>query len=92
MALRQARMMLDVMHQMRTTLSIDSDVLEAAKVLARHRNSSVGAVISELARQALAERRPAVEPAPLDCGLPVLTRNPQGGPVDLELVNQLRDD
>ena len=77
---------------MRTTLSIDSDVLDAAKVLARHRNTSIGAVISELARQALAKRPSAVVPGPMDCGLPVLARNPQGTPVDLELVNQLRDD
>jgi hypothetical protein len=28
----------------------------------------------------------------VDGGLPVLPRHPQGGPVDLELVNQLRDD
>jgi len=84
--------MLDAPHQMRTTLSIDKDVLDAAKVLARHRNSSIGAVISDLARQALAERRPAVPSIPVDGGLPVLPRNPQGGPVDLELVNQLRDD
>jgi len=77
---------------MRTTLSIDKDVLDAAKVLARHRNSSIGAVISDLARQALAERRPAAASIPVDGGLPVLPRHAQGGPVDLELVNQLRDD
>jgi len=85
-------MLLDVVHQMRTTLSIDNDVLDAAKVLARHRNRSIGAVISDLARQALAERRPAVPSIPQNGRLPVLPRNPQGGPVDLELVNHLRDD
>ena len=34
-------MMFDAEHQMRTTLTIDNDVLDAAKVLARHRNSSL---------------------------------------------------
>jgi CBS domain-containing protein len=33
--------MFDAEHQMRTTLTIDNDVLDAAKVLARHRNSSL---------------------------------------------------
>lgn len=38
---------------MRTTLSIDDDVLTAAKSLASLQNKSVGEVISELTRQAL---------------------------------------
>jgi len=38
---------------MRTTLDIDDDVLAVAKQLAKARNSSVGRVISDLARQAL---------------------------------------
>ena len=38
---------------MRTTLSIDDDVLYAVKSLARRQRRSVGEVISELARQAL---------------------------------------
>ena len=40
-------------HQMRTTLQLDDDVLAAARVLARQQRTSLGAVISELARQAL---------------------------------------
>ena len=35
---------------MRTTLQLDDDVLAAARVLARQRRSSVGDVISDLAR------------------------------------------
>ena len=84
--------MFDVEHQMRTTLTIDNDVLEAAKVLARHRNSSLGKVISDLARRALAEQRPQISPADARCSLPVLTRHTHGAPVDLALVNQLRDE
>jgi hypothetical protein len=38
---------------MRTTLDIDDDVLLAAKDLAQRRRASAGAIISELARQAL---------------------------------------
>ena len=38
---------------MRTTLDLDDDVLAAAKELARLENSSAGAVVSRLVRQAL---------------------------------------
>lgn len=38
---------------MRTTLEIDDEVLLAAKDIARRKHSTAGAVISELARQAL---------------------------------------
>ena len=37
----------------RTTLSIDDDVLEAAKALARADGRSIGTVLSELARRGL---------------------------------------
>ena len=35
---------------MRATMQLDDDVLDAARVLARRRRPSVGAVISDLAR------------------------------------------
>jgi hypothetical protein len=38
---------------MRTTLDIDTDVLEAAKELARKQNVSAGRVVSQLLRRAL---------------------------------------
>jgi hypothetical protein len=38
---------------MRTTLEIDDEVLRAAKEIARRRRSTAGAVISDLARQAM---------------------------------------
>ena len=38
---------------MRTTLDIDDDVLQAARDLARRKKKTAGAIISELARQAL---------------------------------------
>jgi hypothetical protein len=45
---------------MRTTLDIQSDVLEAARVLAAARGISVGAALSELARRGLDSRTPLV--------------------------------
>lgn len=77
---------------MRTTLQLVHDVLVAARVLARRRRLRVGAVISELARQAW--RRPAgLEETPSQrSGLPLLPQKPSGGVVDFNLVNQLRDE
>jgi len=73
---------------MRTTLKIDDDILEAARTLARHQKTSVGEVISDLARQSL-------EPAPVfntRNGIPQLPRLGKGHPVTMELVNRLRDE
>ena len=38
---------------MHTTLSLDDDVLEAARALARQQGSTIGAVINGLARESL---------------------------------------
>ena len=79
---------------MRTTLQLDDDVLDAARVLARQRQSTIGDVISDLARQTLS--RPAGKGFQKDgarrSGLPQLPVKASGGAVDLELVNQLRDE
>ena len=80
-------------HLMRTTLQIDDDVIQAARVLARQQGSSLGAVISALARRALnTASAPAGMEQQLRNGLPLLPVQPQGAPVDLELVNSLRDE
>jgi hypothetical protein len=42
---------------MRTTLDLDDDLLLAAKELARREGKTAGEVVSELVRQALAERQ-----------------------------------
>jgi hypothetical protein len=47
-----------IRHQMRTTLSLDDDALASARVLARQRGESLGAVISELARKGLHQPLP----------------------------------
>jgi hypothetical protein len=74
---------------MRTTLSIDDDVLAAAKSLAERQHKTVGEVLSALARQAL---RPAARPGHARNGIPLLALGSDPTPVTLELVNQLRDE
>ena len=74
---------------MRTTLSIDDDVLAAARGLADRQRKSVGEVISALARQAL---RPEAAAQPTRNGVPLLPVRVDAKPVTLELVNQLRDE
>jgi hypothetical protein len=73
---------------MRTTLSIDDDVLLAVKERAARENRTAGAVLSELARQALTtstERATdgfyGFEPLPH-----------RGGAVSNALIGRLRDD
>ena len=79
---------------MRTTLRLDDDVLAAARVLARQRRRSVGYVISDLARQALSMSTDGGSQNVLKqrSGLPQLPVTASGGVVDLERVNQLRDE
>lgn len=73
---------------MRTTVTIDDDVLTAAKAIADQRNEALGKVISELARRSL--QRPALT-TKVRNGIPLLPRRP-GPPVTLEIVNALRDE
>lgn len=51
--------MLCLPHPMRTTLQLDDGVLAAARVLARQRRVSLGAVISELVKRLLREDAPS---------------------------------
>ncbi len=74
---------------MRTTLSIDDDVLAAAKGLAALQHKSVGEVISELTRQAL---RPNAQKGKSRNGVPLLPVRAKAKAVTPELVNQLRDE
>lgn len=48
---------------MRTTLSIDDDVLRAVKERARRESRTAGEVISDLAREALTRTHTAERPA-----------------------------
>ena len=74
---------------MRTTLSIDDDVLAAAKGLASRQNKTLGEVVSELARQSL---RPLPASAKSRAGVPLIPVTANAGPVTLEVVNALRDE
>jgi hypothetical protein len=71
---------------MRTTLTIDDDVLAAVKGLAARQNKTVGKILSELARQSL---RPATS-GKLRDGVPLLPVNANASPVTLDVVNTLR--
>jgi hypothetical protein len=54
---------------MRTTLTIDDDVLEAARALAERREQTLGAVVSDLMRQAI---RPPERVLETRNGIPLL--------------------
>ena len=74
---------------MRTTLTIDDDILAAAKGLAAHRGQTVGEVISNLAREAL---RPTHTETRSRTGILLLPVQAGATQATLEIVNQLRDD
>ncbi len=74
---------------MRTTLTIDDDVLAVARAMAQRQHKSVGEVISALARQAL---QPAKARREFRNGVPLLRVKPGSGAVTPELVNRLRDE
>ena len=76
--------------KMRTTLTIDDDVLAAAKALAALQHKNVGEVISALTRQAL---RPNVQKKnKVRNGVPLLPVRAGVAAVTPERVNQLRDE
>ena len=74
---------------MRTTLTIDDDVLAAAKGLAAQQHKTLGEVISALSREAL---QPAKSSRGSRNGVPLLAVRAGTMPATLELVNQLRDE
>ncbi|MDP3295811.1 MAG: hypothetical protein Q8M37_13890 [Nevskia sp.] len=76
---------------MRTTLSIDDDVLASARHLAERQSRSIGEVISALAREALAPKAVASAVRERN-GVPLLPMRGDATPVTLELVNLLRDE
>lgn len=73
---------------MRTTLAIDDDVLTVAKAIAQQQHSSVGKVVSDLARRAL---HPPAAPLSRN-GVPLLPVSNRQAVVTLETVNSLRDE
>jgi len=73
----------------RTTLDVDDDVLQVVRELAANRRRTIGEVVSELVRQALAPTgRQAVRN-----GVRLLERRRRGAPKPtMALVNRLRDE
>jgi hypothetical protein len=73
---------------MRTTIDLEDDVLSAAKELAIKRGTTVGRVLSDLARQSLTR----LTPVSTRDGLPLFPVQSRAGVVTLEFVNRLRDE
>ena len=74
----------------RTTLDLDSDVLAAARSLAKVRRASVGQVVSDLARNGLQAHVGTARRT--RNGVPLFSRSSSETLVTLELVNDLRDE
>jgi hypothetical protein len=77
------------MFDVRTTLSIDNDVLSAAKEIAAAQEKTVGEVISSLARQGL---NPVVSRRATRNGVPLLPVRKADERVTSDLVHQLREE
>jgi len=73
---------------MRTTLQLDSDVLEAARSLAKTENKSLSEVVSDLARKGL--RAPTG--APREQGFPMFEVPPNTPSLTPELVKRALED
>ena len=73
---------------MRTTLELDDDLVNEAKLLARQKGVPLGRVISELARQSLTPSSAQM----LRNGVEVFRSKPGTPKVDMEFVNRLRDE
>lgn len=75
---------------MRTTLTIDDDLLAAARALARAKSESVGRVLSDLARRGLsATPRVAKNGKGM---VPVFDVPPGAHPITLDDVKKLEDE
>jgi hypothetical protein len=78
-----------MLYCMRTTLNLDPDVLEAAKMLAAQQRKPLGTVISAMLRR-------AVEPPPAPPlqrnGIPLFPVNPGARAVTPEIVKELLDE
>ena len=70
-------------------MDLDDDVLQAARELAASRKTTIGRVISELARRSLL---PPVEAGRMRNDVPLLARRADTCVVTMETVNRLRDE
>ena len=77
---------------MRTTINIEEDILLAAKALARRGGTSIGSVISDLARKGL-NGSPQSDVKASKAGFFGFVPLPKrGGPVTNELIDRLREE
>ena len=77
---------------MRTTLDIDDDVLEAAKILGRRTKKTAGAILSDLARRALTTSPEKTGKArPLRGVGGFVPFESRGGIVTNDLIDKLRE-
>ena len=74
---------------MRTTLSIDNDVLMAAKAVAERERRAIGGVLSSFARQGL---KCDASAGGVRNSIRLLPTQARAFPVTMELVHQLRDE
>ena len=70
---------------MRITLTLDDDVLAAARALAAQRGVPIGTVVSDLARRGLAPAQPSATRN----GIRLFPVRPDAGPITTELVRTL---
>lgn len=75
---------------MRTTLTIDDDVLGAARELADAQRRTIGEVITDLARKALAQ--PSNEAPQYRNGILLLPRREGAPPATLEMIKRLDEE
>lgn len=73
----------------RTTLTLDDDVLEAARALSERRGQSIGTVISDLARRGLASPAAGEVRNGIRNGIRLFPVREGAGPVTPELISRL---
>ena len=76
---------------MRTTLDLDEDILRVAKPMARARDTSIGRIVSELARKGLYSTR-ATGAGGTRNGFPVFKVGPDARPITLADLQRAEDE
>ncbi len=76
---------------MRTTLSIDDDILDVVKYLANQQKVAIGAVLSDLARKGLQHQK-TNDGIDIKGDFPVFTASKNATPVTPDQVKRLEDD
>lgn len=77
---------------MRTTVNLDDDVLLAAKGIARRDRTSIGAVISDLARKGLNSDQYNHTDGAKDRFYGFSPLPKRGSPITNDLINRIRED